>query len=215
MKKPAQQTDATRAVKTASRKRSFADFRLMELQEEFRLKAIVAKLFVDVPEQKPSAWLVEALAAGQLSSLVTEKARSEFLVAPLLVHVRQQLKDKVSLYSGVALDVDADRGLRGVCDFVFSKGQQLPDLSAPVCVLVEAKKNDIELGIGQCVAEMLAAQIFNQQHGTPQQHIYGCVTTGESWQFLQLTHKTLTLEDRRYFIHDAAKLLGIFTHILS
>ena len=50
----------------------------------------------------------------------TEKARSELLIMPVLWEVRHQLKDSISLFSGVEFNVSIERGLRGVCDFLLS-----------------------------------------------------------------------------------------------
>lgn len=205
----------TPSKKGTARRKSFADFTLTELEATFDLQRSRASLFSKVKAIAIDARLAEALSLGRVPGLSTEKARSEFLVAPLLLRVQQQLKGSVSLYSGMPLDVAPDKGLRGICDFMFAKGPQFPEPKAPLCVLVEAKKHDIELGIGQCVAEMLAAQMFNQQHGTPQKHIHGCVTTGELWQFLRLTGTVLTLDADRYVLDQADRLLGIFTSILS
>jgi hypothetical protein len=36
-------------------------------------------------------------------------------------------------------------------------------VEAPAIVIVEAKKSDIKSGLGQCIAEMVAAQRFNEK----------------------------------------------------
>jgi hypothetical protein len=42
-----------------------------------------------------------------------------------------------------------------------------------------------------CVAEMIAAQMFNIREGKEIPAIYGCVTSGKLWQFLKLESKDL------------------------
>jgi hypothetical protein len=37
-------------------------------------------------------------------------------------------------------------------------------IKAPVIALVEAKNDNLQSGLGQCMAEMIAAQIFNRQY---------------------------------------------------
>jgi hypothetical protein len=37
---------------------------------------------------------------------VTEKARSEFIVAPILVECRQRLQHRINVFSGVTLDAE-------------------------------------------------------------------------------------------------------------
>ncbi len=62
-------------------------------------------------------------------------------------------------------NVDSEKGLTGFCDFIISSSSERLFVSAPVMMLVEAKKEDIISGLGQCVAEMVAAQIFNEREG--------------------------------------------------
>ena len=82
-------------------------------------------------------------------------------------------------------------------------------------MMVEAKKNDIEEGIGQCAAEMVAANIFNHNAANDTEIVYGCVTTGETWQFLELRENRLTIDQNRYFIDNPGKILGIMRQILT
>ena len=80
-------------------------------------------------------------------------------------------------------------------------------------MLVEAKNDNINSGLGQCMAETIAAQLFNQQEETEIETIYGCVTTGSVWRFLQLHEKTIAIEDRQYFVDRVELVLGILMQI--
>ena len=90
-------------------------------------------------------------------------------------------------------NVDAKRGLNGRCDFLISLGKQMSFLSQPT--VVEAKKSDIESGLGQCVAEMVAAQIFNDRWGQKIKTIYGAATSGLNWLFLKLEGQSVYIEE--------------------
>ena len=59
--------------------------------------------------------------------------------------------------------------------------------------VVEAKKGDIESGFPQCIAQMIAAEMFNLKDGTVLSAIYGAVTTGDVWRFLKLSGGGATL----------------------
>ncbi len=48
----------------------------------------------------------------------TEKARSEFIIAPVLAELRRRLGGRFGFFSGIEFDVDASRGLSGYCDFL-------------------------------------------------------------------------------------------------
>src|SRR5262245_16468089 len=179
---------------------SYADYTLESLQQAFDLSVEARHLFPEVTPVKPSEWLLESLRRGQSLAPASEKARSEFIVAPLLLTCRELLNDSFVIYSGVRLDVDADRGLKGECDFILARSPTVLMLQAPLLVILEAKKNDIEEGLGQCAAQLVGARMFNERHHTPVEPLFGCVTTGEAWQFLRLENNSLTLDTRRYFI---------------
>ncbi len=70
------------------------------------------------------------------------------------------LKNRISLFSGINLDVDKERSLNGYCDFIISKSAEQFYLKAPIIIIVEAKNENIPDGIGQCIAEMIAAGLF-------------------------------------------------------
>jgi hypothetical protein len=76
---------------------------------------------------------------------------------------------------------------------------------------VEAKKENIPAGLGQCVAEILAARIFNERAGNENLVIYGTVTTGSIWQFLKLEGQSIQIDLSEYYLKDVNKILGIFS----
>ena len=203
------------APSKAKRRTSYSDLSIDAVRKNFQLTIVRTTLFENVTPLEPSRWLSEMLKEGFDVSVISEKSRSEFIVAPILLHIRELYHGQVSIYSGVRFDVDPDNGLRGVCDFILSQGQMLPTVQAPVLVLVEAKKNDIEEGLGQCAAEMIAAQIFNEREDNAIPAVYGCVTNGESWQFLRLTGKTLEIDQQRYFLAKLSEVLGILSVIVK
>lgn len=194
---------------------AYADFTLDVVQQTFSLSAVPRPLFPSVQPVAPTAWLVETLRRGQSLAPASEKARCEFIVAPILLTCRDLLANAFVIYSGVRLDVDPERGLKGECDFILSPSPTVLVLQAPLMVILEAKKNDIEEGIGQCAAQMIAARLFNERHQTPSNPIFGCVTNGDTWQFLQLEDNHLFIDTERYFINQVDKLLGILTTIMN
>ena len=158
-------------------------------------------------------WLLETLQRGGQGihlSLISEKSRSEFVVAPVLLAGRELSGERFAIYSGQRLDVDPSRGLVGECDFILTDSEPVLPLQAPIAIVVEAKKNDIESGLGQCVAQLVAANQFNQASGRPEGPVYGCVTTGEAWQFLRLSGVDVFLDRQRYYIDQLEKILGAF-----
>jgi len=194
---------------------AYANFTLESLQQTFALSVLPRDLFSGVLPVSAPTWLLEILRRGRTPALVSEKARSEFIVAPILLTCQELLKDAFTIYSGTYLDADPDRGLTGECDFILARTPPLPILQPPLMVILEAKKQDIEEGLGQCAAKMVGAQVFNQRHQRPIAPVTGCVTTGETWQFLQLDNAELLIDTNRYFINELEKILGILTSILN
>jgi len=82
-------------------------------------------------------------------------------------------------------------------------------------VIVEAKKNDIEAGLGPCIAQMVAARIFNGPDDLPGRSIFGCVTTGEVWQFLRLSDGLALIDGRRYYLDNVGAILANFRAIIA
>jgi len=206
----------SKVTQRKSKKRlSYGDLSLDEVRRKFKLTLARASLFERLAVLAPSAWLREVLDESVEMSVVSEKARSEFIVAPILLYIKELHPGQISVYSGVTFDVDPEMGLRGTCDFILSRSPSLPTVQAPVLMLVEAKKNDIEEGLGQCVAEMLAAQIFNRAEGNDLPAIYGCVTTGEAWQFLRLRDSQLEIDGQRYFLVKLDDVLGALNTIVK
>jgi len=191
---------------------AYSDFTLDALQHRFGVTVeIKSGLFAPVPPVSVGAAFTEKLGEDVpfAVALDTEKARSEFIIAPLLLHLWKTTNHEVSVFSGVEFNVDRKNGLTGFCDFLLSRSPNLLRLDAPVAVLVEAKKEDLNAGLPQCVAEMVAAQHFNERKGTPTPTVYGCVTSGTAWRFVQLDNKTAFVDLEEVYITNADKIFGV------
>lgn len=145
----------------------------------------------------------------------TEKARSELIIANILVEVRKILEHKVSLFSGIEFNVDKEKGLNGFCDFIMSLSQEQLLLTRPVIAVVEAKNENIIGGLGQCIAEMVAAHIFNKAEGNDVARLYGAVTTGTAWKFVKMEGLDVLIDLDEYLIENPDKIIGILLEMLS
>lgn len=145
----------------------------------------------------------------------TEKARSEWLVAPLLLDLWERSGGAVNVYSGAELVADEAAGLSGFCDFLIGRGPQLPRPRAPLAVVFEAKNDSIPGGYGQCIAAMVGLQRLNRNEGREVATVYGCVTTGTDWRFLTLAGSALTFDMQVYDYSQPDRILGILVHIVG
>lgn len=195
----------------------YSDFSLEGVIETFDLVEERKKLFENVQPLAASSWLKETFDFTFDFALTSssEKARSEFIVAPILIEMDRQNHRAFVIYSERTLDVDQSKGLTGECDFLLSKGKLSKTIQAPIFVVVAAKKQDIDLGLGQCVAQMFAAQLSNQHKNNAIEIIFGCVTTGESWQFLRLKDQALVIDSDIYYINRLEQILGVLQSILN
>ena len=197
---------------------SYSSFTLDSVKTNFQLELdIPTSLFCDMAPVEPSAHLTTELARNVPVALAigTEKARSEMIVGDVLLELRDHFDQQISLFSGIDFSVDAEKGLTGVCDFLVSLSPVPFVLEAPIIVLVEAKKDDVLEGIGQCVAEMIAAQQFNAERGNSISCIYGVSTTGADWRFLKLEGQKLHIDTEFYSIHACDKILGILASMVE
>ncbi len=192
-----------------------SNFSIDQVSQEFGVKVRKGAVVAKSESVVPPTWLREILAKYHDLAFVSEKSRSEFIIAPILVACRELMHNEVYIYSGITLDVDPAKGLNGACDFLFSCTAPTPVLEAPLLVVVEAKKDDLYLGLGQCAAEMLAARIFNERRQKTLPCIFGCVTTGRDWQFLKLEQDELFIHHEDFFIKDLEQILGILVKILK
>ena len=190
---------------------AYSDFTIDRVRNELNITLdFSASLFDDVSPVTASDWLVDTLALmAPMAMANTEKARSEFMVAPILGELVKRLDYGVFVFSGRDFNVDSDRGLSGYCDFLVSLSSESISIQAPVCTIVEAKKDDINGGIGQCIAEMVAAQIFNERKGAAIDRIYGVVTSGMAWRFLVLDGTVARVDRLEYYVSQVDKILGI------
>ncbi len=158
------------------------------------------------PSPTLSDYLQESLPIAAASG--NEKARSEGIIYPVLLEVRRLLDRKVSLFSGEKFNVDESVGLNGSCDFLLTHSTEIIEIEAPAVVVVEAKKTDLKTGFGQCMAEMVAAQRFNEMQNYPIPTIYGSVSNGIQWQFMQLVESVITIDLNVYSLPPIDRILG-------
>jgi hypothetical protein len=197
---------------------AYADFTLSGLTKQFGLTIEDRDdRFADVPELalRPSfqAQLEKTIPLARKVS--TEKARSEFIIAPVLAELWLLLDQQVGLFSGVEFTIDPARGLAGVCDYIITRSPEQFFIQAPVLMLVEAKNEDMKRGYAQCLAEMLGAQAFNAREGREGEKVFGAVTTGIVWTFLELEGTTARIDARDYYIERVGKIMGILLRLVS
>ena len=192
---------------------SYSEFTsIIQVKQAFGLTTVEGPRFLpQTTPINPSATLIDFLANSLPVAVATgsQKARSEMIITPVLLEVRKILQQKISLFSGEDFTVDYESGLNGICDYLISRSPEMLEIEAPAVAVVEAKKADLKTGIGQCVAEMVAMQKFNEAKGKPISVIYGGVSNGTQWRFLKLEEKIVSIDLNDYALPPVDEILGM------
>ena len=197
---------------------TYRDFNLKTVTKKFNLTiSDRINLFSTVPELEPSPLLIKILKENVAIALSsnTDKSRSSMITATILIELRKLFNHQIGLFCGIDFTVDAEKGLAGNCDFLISRSSYLLMLTEPVVAIVEAQDEDINASLGPCVAEMLAARIFNEREGNEISAIYGAVTSGTIWKFLRLKDQIIEIDLTEYYLTDVNKILGILASVIN
>lgn len=193
---------------------AYSKFTLDLIEQRFGIQNHVEKLFENIQKVEPSEWLKNSLQIAQELPVKSEKAKSETIVFPILVELRNRNNKFFTIHSGDTLNADENQGLEGECDFILAKDSGTFNINLPIFQLLEAKKNDTEIGVPQCAAQMIGVKVFNQNKGIKLDKIYGCVTTGKEWLFMRLEDK-IYIDKKTYYLDNIEELLGVFQQIID
>jgi hypothetical protein len=170
--------------------------------------------FQKVDKIQASQRLRDDISEGKQMELYSEKAKSEFLIAPIFREIQRENKE-ITLISGASFNIQGHELLTGSPDFMISAKPRRADIEAPIFCLVKTKNGVVEDGYAQCAAEMYAAKLFNQESNEPYQVIYGAVTNAYEWVFLKLEGNIVYIDTERYFLNDLSQILGIFQYVIN
>jgi hypothetical protein len=190
---------------------------LHSVRQKLGVSTRFGRLLPNFEHIQPSDLLLKILErnTSNRTAYFNGKSRSEGIVFPILSELQSINNFKFALYSGATIDGEKELGLNGECDFVLSGAAQSIELERPIFCIVEAKDNDIELGIPQCIAQLCGANFFNQKVENIQlKNIYGAVTTGTEWNFLKMEDNNVMIDNDIYSIKNLSELLGAINHLV-
>jgi len=118
-------------------------------------------------------------AAFQFTTMSSEQARREFLIAPILSEICLRTQQKVR----VEYPLTVSSWLRGTFDYYFQANNLL---------IIEAKRENLYSGFTQLGAELIALDQWTDVE-TP--ILYGAVSTGQIWQFGTFQRETQHLTE--------------------
>ena len=192
---------------------AFSDFKtVVEVQEKFSIRSSEEDFVGTEEPLTPSAQFLQEFEFNRqhLNIVGSEMARCETLIFPVLREVYKTYAENYMLWIGESLAYNAI--LSGTPDYFIATRSELGRrvFGTPLIIIVEAKKNDFEIGWGQCLAELIAAQKINAQN--IKEHaalpVYGIVTDGMMWQFGKLACDTFTENITPFSLGDLPRLFG-------
>ena len=192
---------------------AFSDFKsIPEVLKIFRIAHAQDDFVRGEETLAPSKQFVQELKFAQrhINIFRSEGARCETVIYPVLREVYKAYAENYVLWIKEPLTYDSI--LSGTPDYFIATKSEFgkPVIGTPLVILVEAKKNDFEVGWGQCLAELIAAQKINAQN--IEEHVtfpvYGIVTDGIGWQFGKLVGDTFTENLTLFSLGDLPRLFG-------
>ena len=192
---------------------AFSDFKtLTEVQKRFEIRDSASDFVSGDNLLNPSEQFLQGLAFARqhLNVFRSEAARCEAIIYPILLENYKAYAERYMLW--IREPLAYDEILSGTPDYFVATRSELGKnvVGTPVMMVVEAKKNDFEIGWGQCLAAMIAAQKINAQevNGAAMFPVYGIVTDGVMWQFGKLAGNTFTENITPFSLGDLPRLFG-------
>ena len=190
---------------------SYSDFKTLDqINKKLGIKITADnELYTHIKPVELTPWFKETmkLAYTKAIRINTESSRQALIVDQVLLELNQHVS--ISFFLENSFNIDSDKGLTGNPDGIINLSDNQLYITSPVVVLVEAKKSDLGSGHAQCIAEMEAARIFNEQENNNIPIVYGVVTDGVLWQFLSLRNNLATIDSHLYHFGDGSQIVGI------
>ena len=190
-----------------SKKKSFSSFKFDEAFKQLGIKQLNLWQLEKV-RLEPSSFFQEYIERLEVFDTRRSEESKKFIIDAFLLEVAPQFPH-LKIWKGAPLESDR---LQGEADYLVTENQAF--IETPMLCVIEAKKDDFEQGLAQCLVEMQACQWQNNQAGK-QIDVLGIVTNGQGWVFYKLTLAGKVYETRTYISDDAAQTLGALHYIFQ
>lgn len=194
---------------------AFSDFKAIpEVQERFGIRYVENDFIETKNSAGPSEQFLQEFDFNReyINAFGSEGARCEAVIFPVLREVYKGYAGDYALW--IKQPITYDDVLSGTPDYFISTRSELGKLvvGTPLIMLVEAKKNDFEVGWGQCLAELVAAQKINEDAEHP---VYGIVSDGTFWQIGHLVGETFTQNRTSFSVDNLPTLFGAIDSVFE
>lgn len=196
-----------KAIRPKKSKKNFSSFNLKEAMKQLSITDL-NPWNIDAPPVAPSDFFQQRLKRLEAFDLESYERSKELLIDAFCEEAIQSFS-KLKIWKGAGLEGNV---VNGSVDYLVAGRKRY--LEAPLLCVVEAKKDDFEQGLAQCLVEMQACQWQNAQLGKTID-VLGIVTNGSTWQFYQLTTIGQVFETLPYSLNDQPAILGVLHFIFE
>lgn len=193
---------------------AYSKFTLDKVMQQFEVRVTEdPQIFANVEDCHPTEYLKATLEKPTSFNLKSEKARSEKIIAPIIDDIFTTIPNKFAIFSGENFDVDKHQSLSGLADYLICVTESRVVIHAPVIAIAESKRNDPSDGLGQCIAELIASAIFNEQRKSQVPKLFGIMTNGNQWLMgiYIIAEKHFIYDPTLYSIRELPRIIGILS----
>jgi hypothetical protein len=187
----------------------FSKFRLETAYKALNLRRLILWENQEFNEIQPSTTFQAYLKRLRQSFDLERSEESKKLIIDLIFVEATTDFPNLKVWKGGALESAI---ARGAADYLIT--ENIGYISAPMLCVVEAKKDDFEQGLAQCLVEMQACQWNNNNDGRSID-VFGIVTNGEGWKFYKFTTENQVYETVLYSLENLPKILGILNWVFQ
>jgi hypothetical protein len=192
----------------ASKRKNFSGFNLKEAFKQLKLREI--QPWEESPNPAvASDFFRERLARLQRHFDLETCEESKKLLIDAVCEEALEGFDNIKVWKGANLETPTTSG---VADYLIAERKGY--LEAPFLCIIEAKKDDFEQGLAQCLVEMQACQWENQQVDRTIETL-GIVSNGNAWAFYRLTIAGQVYKTELYALTDLGMVLGWLKHVFQ
>jgi len=190
------------------KKKSFSSFTMSEAYKHLGIKTLLPWSF-QIAAFEPSDFFIQHLERLHRKFDLQSYEESKKLLIDAFCDEAMEGIENLKIWKGGKIESDV---LIGNADYLIAEKQDYLDI--PFLCIVEAKRDDFEQGLAQCLVVMQACQWQNNQVGR-QIDILGVVTNAREWIFYKLAMTGIVYESRGYISDDTAQTLGALHYIFK
>lgn len=192
---------------TAPKKKAFSKFKLDEAYKHLNLTQLTPWKINFTPIAPTEAFQIHRDRL-QVFDVGRSEEGKKLIIDAILIEALQPFK-RLKFWKGANLESEI---AHGAADYLMTENRGY--FEAPFLCIVEAKKDDFEQGLAQCLVEMQACQWSNQAI-TRTIDVFGIVTNGEGWKFYKFDLAGVVFETLLYSVSDINSILGILHHVFE